>query len=43
MYYMNSSLVSLFGLNKINRNRLCNYEQHLKNNQFLNEISPSYN
>jgi hypothetical protein len=27
----------------MNRNRLCNYGQHLKNNQFLNEISPSYN
>jgi hypothetical protein len=27
----------------MNRIRLCNYGQHLKNNQFLNEISSSYN
>jgi hypothetical protein len=27
----------------MNRNRLCNYVQHLKNNQFLNESSSSYN
>jgi hypothetical protein len=38
MHYMNSSLVSLVGLNKMNRIRLCNYGQHLKNNQFINEI-----
>jgi hypothetical protein len=27
----------------MNRIRLCNYGQHLKSNQFLNEISSSYN
>jgi hypothetical protein len=39
----NLSLVYFLGLNKMNRIRLCNYGQHLKNNQCLNGISSSYN